>query len=210
MENKKSKFNAILLAVLIFAIGIPVFASYIVPIGGVSTLSIQSGAVTQAKLAPRATSYPSPSPSVSQSPGVPPGGYAISPAGTVSTSTFPIAIPSNSVTITTTGRPIVVGLMCDSGSSECSIEASNPNYNIGGANFPIVGSGDLFLLRGSTTISRQAFVGAAPPSSFFYIDLEPSGTYTYTDEIAVGSSWGSSTGSITASASNIKIYAYEQ
>lgn len=175
---------------LVVVIGYQAQGSYIIPPNSVYPNAIQSGAVTQSKLAPRATSSPSPSPSVGA------GGYVITTASSVSTSSAEIEI-ATPVVITTTGRPIVVGLMCDSGGTECSITSTSTSL------------GDIAFYRGTcefsaSRISRQQFVTAASPSSFFYIDLEPAGTYTYCATLQFNFGSGS------VSATSVKLYAYEQ
>lgn len=191
-QNKPTNIWTLIVGFILITIGVPVFASYIVPPNGVSTLTIQTGAVTQAKLAPRPTVWPSPFPSVWPSPsGIPTGGIAISLPGSLSSTTGGV-IPNNTITLVTTGRPIVVGLMC-LGSTECGIFANSGSI------------GDLEILRGATVATRQTFQNFMPASSFFFIDVEPAGTYTYSASIIVSIS----SGSPSFGADNTVMFAYE-
>lgn len=111
------------------------------------------------------------------------------------------------VTITTTGRPVFVGIIPDGGSSTGVIRANN----IGGA---ATGGGAYYKIdRGGTTVlfSELTIVGASatlirtivPCSSLYTIDVVGAGTYTYQVKIAAIAS-----GSVAA-IQNAKLIAYE-
>jgi hypothetical protein len=140
---------------------------------------IENGTVTQAKLSTRGTGSSTATA----------GQYALSASGSVTTGSS-AAIPNNSITITTTGRPIIVGAICGGSTSECGILCGSTTV------------GDFEILRGGTIISRQLFSNDMPASAFYYIDPQPAGTYTYTDAVAI--SIGSSVG-----ATLVSLYAYE-
>jgi len=77
-------------------------------------------------------------------------------------------IGNQTVTITTTGRPVWVGLQADGGSTAASI---------GGASTTTA----IRFQRDSTAISVQyAVSGQVPASAFWHIDTPAAGTYTYT------------------------------
>ena len=196
MKNQTTNIWTLIVGFILITISVPVLASYIVPPNGVTTATIVAGAVTQSKMAPRpGPSFPSPYPSVSPSPSVvPTGGIAISLPGSI-TGAFSGAIPNNSVTIVTTGRPVVVGLMCEAGAAGCWVYGSGTTN--GYVNF-------IRTTAGTPVTITQEFFGYQfiPPSSFSYIDFVPAGTYTYTDFIAV------SIGTYV-NAVNTAIYAYE-
>lgn len=143
---------------------------------------IPNGNVSQAKLASRATGTT-----------VGAGGFAISGSSGVfsSTSSTPVAITNLSVTITTTGRPIYVGLQPVNTTS---------TVNLAGISTGAAGSSAgvmFYIFNGSTQIAYAQValqvVGGSnigstvPPSSLSIIDLQPAGTYTYSIKGAAGS-----------------------
>lgn len=87
-----------------------------------------------------------------------------------------------SVTITTTGRPVWVGLVSDGSGNTSQIVTVNTSTSA-------AGTGELKLIRGSTEIGRYGFrVGGTtqsqweiyvPASSVHTIDVVSAGTYTY-------------------------------
>jgi hypothetical protein len=127
-------------------------------------------------------------------------------SGVASTgSTTPVNITNLSVTITTTGRPVMVGLIPDTSGNESSI----------GANLGSGASADGLInySRGATVIAQiQLLVGFAgssqvstirvPPPGFI-LDVVGAGTYTYTIQAYVPSP-GS-----TALVTNCVLVAYE-
>jgi hypothetical protein len=94
-------------------------------------------------------------------------------------------ITNLSVSITTTGRPVFIGLMSDGTGSPSYIESQ---WSTGTTLNP---DGSIRLIRGSTTIADNTFssyvaVGATgevriliPSSSVWLIDVPAAGTYTY-------------------------------
>lgn len=159
----------------------------------IGTTNLVDGSVTQPKLAPRATGST-----------VPIGGYATSPSsGSFSTtSTSPTLIPGLSVTITTTGRPVVVGLIHDAssistpGTVAVSSGSTAALGNISLFNTGILVSLSLFGLGTTGTFQISS-------SSFSAIDPAPAGTYTYTAQIS------SQNTSATTSIFNSILFAYE-
>lgn len=104
------------------------------------------------------------------------GGVATSASsGFFSTaSTTPVAVTNLSVTITTTGRPVYVGLISD---------PTNP----GGIQFSTAGgagSAEFLINRGATIITQAGLSNgsgiAIPVSALNYLDIVSAGTYTYT------------------------------
>jgi hypothetical protein len=99
---------------------------------------------------------------------------------TVSTNTY-AAVTNLTVTITTTGRPVVVAIIGDGTNSPNLIEVNNAS--VAGDN-----TGWIKILRGSTNIFEthigtanvQVNYGSYLPASVFYIDSISAGTYTYT------------------------------
>jgi hypothetical protein len=149
------------LLTLIFSIN--VFASYIIPDGAVTTAKIASGAVTPAKKAALGQQISASSGSFSSS------------------STSVIDVTNLSVTITTTGRPVFIGLIQDGGGSSAYLLTKRDSEAT---------AATLFILRGATTISDQQLKVdnnlsggysylQIPSSSLFTIDTPTSGTYTY-------------------------------
>lgn len=122
------------------------------------------------------------------------------------TTTTEEAITNLSVTITTTGRPVI--LFCIGAS------ASNSFFSLQ----PTGGSGQmtalLFVRRDSTNIANisvsieQSSTGVTfkyPPSTVYHVDAVAAGTYTYTIRVATASSLSSQ----TFNAEQIKLVAYE-
>jgi hypothetical protein len=121
--------------------------------GGVGSTQIANGAVTQAKRASLNLQTSSSS-----------GTFNI----TNSSSTYS-TVTNLSVTITTTGRPVFVGLMSDGTNTTATTEAC------------LVTDGGFYrFARGSSSLGGF-FVGSnsVPCTSFFVIDSPSAGTYTY-------------------------------
>lgn len=131
----------------------------------VATANIQSKAITQALLALRATGTT-----------VAAGGVAISGSSTTfsTASPSPVDVTGLSVTITTTGRPVMLLLQSD---------GTNSN---GGSSISVTGN-EAFLafVRGSTILALNDFQPApgpiveVPPSCCQFVDVVAAGTYTY-------------------------------
>ncbi len=150
----------------------------------IATSNIQSQAITQGLLAPRATGST-----------VAAGGFATSASiayTTPSGGTY-YTVPNATVTITTTGRPVFIGFMQD---------PSNPTQQavVQISNTANVGTGLLSFYNGSTqlttyqlTLSTSASneLLSVPSSTFSYIDTPAAGTYTYTVQIKATAGSGS-------------------
>lgn len=132
--------------------------------GAVTTPKIADGAVTAAKLA--ALNY-----QLSSSCSI----YSLT--GTTSITD----VTNLSVSITTTGRPVFVGLISDGSVNYSYVQYSDTQISI---------APELYFYRGATNISLQVFtqrVGSSavantmsiPVSSVSYIDIPSAGTYTY-------------------------------
>jgi len=133
------------------------------------------------------------------------GQQVSSSSGSFSMSSGTYADVTNlSITITTTGRPVMLFLI-DDNSSVGNVQATSSNENVGMK---------LKFLRDSTKISEQAFqdqFGAAgstniaiPPGSFKAFDTPSAGTYTY--KVQVATTLGSSP---TANVNNCKLVGFE-
>lgn len=132
----------------------------------------------------------------------------INKSGTVAsfttTSTSLTDVTGLSVSITTTGRPVYVGLVPANTSTVCSIGATNAS----GTNVEAV----LTILRGSTTIYYTYIAQSATyasnsqlrntPGVVWFIDEPAAGTYTYKVQTAVQSG-------TTATFDQVKLIAYE-
>ena len=118
----------------------------------VETAKIKDGAVTQAKRVALGQQ-------ISESCALA-GGFA---------SGSPGAISNLSVSLTTTGRPVMVQLVAD----------GSANYS----RFYVEGSGVAYIYRDSTLIAETLLTSSSmsiPPSSFGVLDAPGAGTYTYT------------------------------
>ncbi len=153
----------------------------------VTTAKILDANITQAKMAARATGTT-----------VAAGGVALSAScGTyTNVSTGYLDVTNLTVTITTTGRPVFIGLISD-GSGQESTGLSAPNAS----NFAY-----FKILRGASVVGNYAFgFGAAfyssPGAEIKTIDFPAAGTYTYKLQARV-------TGS-TLGVNYMKMIAYE-
>lgn len=166
----------------------------------VATYSVPNKSITQAKMAPR----PGPSPTVTA------GGFAqSSSSSSFSTSSGTAADVTNlSVTITTTGRPVFVGVIPDGNTSNrCMATCSKASA---GSNVC-----DFFIVKTSTNIgvfSLQLSVGATPAGTIYSnqpcgaihtIDTPAAGTYTYKVQAKSGDN------STTAGLTYATLIAYE-
>lgn len=135
---------------------------------------------------------------VSQTVGV--GGVAVSPdcGQTINTSVAPVA--NLSVTITTTGRPVFIGLIDTWASvgTNFSTITSSQNANI-----------RIQFFQGSTQLTNTALLNTAgqstnfPASAVSHIDFPAAGTYTYTIQA------GPTNGGNSLEFSHISMVAYE-
>lgn len=155
------------LPIQVSAAGILTFAQ--LPTGGIADL-----AVTQAKLAARATGST-----------VAAGGVATSSSsGTfTTTSTSAVDVTNLSVTITTTGRPVRIQLIS-------SAEAATSVVGVTNGSGSSAAEGRFLLYRDAVLISRDGLriqIGSGgtsptiqvPPANFSCVDIVSAGTYTY-------------------------------
>lgn len=149
--------------------------------GGVTTTNILDGNVTSAKIAPGGVTQDRLASRATGST-VAAGGFATSSSsGAYSTSSTSFTAVTNlSVTITTTGRPVFVGLISDGSGNFSEI------YESGGS----LPNTSMRFLRSGTEISRQHLIYTSsanqvylPPSSISHYDAPAAGTYTYTFEV---------------------------
>lgn len=163
------------IASLTVVAGNPVWGSYIIPSGSITTVKIASQAVTQPKLAPRAEVTPSPSTTPAAS-----GSIAVSPScGTFSTSSASFVIVTNlEIGLTTTGRPVEIELMSDSSSGYLLASSSTTCA--------------FEILSGSTAISVQLIGSqAVPASSIRAIDYPAAGNQIYSVKVEQATGSGS-------------------
>lgn len=163
----------------------------------VTTIKITDANVTTAKLADGAVT-PAKTAALGQQISSSSGGFS-------TTSTSFVNVTSLSVTITTTGRPVFVGIIADSNGSAAKLGASDTSAEEASALFRI--------LRGATEIGRhQLLINASTdadviinvPASFYTIDLgATAGAHTYVIQAAANSSGD------TASVTNARLIAYE-
>lgn len=164
---------------------------------GTGALSINTGGVTQAKLAARSTGTT-----------VTAGGVAISTScGAAAITTSYADITNLTVTITTTGRPVQLMLISDSDNSTVPNGILSARH--GTSNSAEV---DFKFLRGATYLAEYAVmsqvVGAtqlflyAPMSAFQFLDFPVAGTYTYKIQ-------GKRVSGDLATVYNTKLVAYE-
>ena len=179
---------------LIFALVFLTFhfanAAYVVPNNSVSTAKIQDNAVTKPKLA-----------ALGMVSGTQTTGYSNSTSSVTD-------VPGLSVSLTTTGRPVFIGLTTKDNNQGAIIAETLSTNSVLTA---------IFLLRDASSFARQNFGitatattgnlrNYAPCSSIFTLDFPASGTHTYSVQ-ATGNSTGGSTGTIYLQ--NCSIYAYE-
>lgn len=161
----------------------------------VTTAKIADLNVTQAKLQARPTGS-----------SVAAGGFANNATISFSTSstTF-VDVTNATVTIVTTGRPVVIGLIAADGTTDASLTITNSTTANMNASFRIVRdatniSRSLMTIEKSiTTVSRLQI----PPTSIYCVDLVSAGTYVYKLQTAVN------TGTTTVDILSSKFFAYE-
>lgn len=164
---------------------------------GVGTAQVADSAITTAKIADAAVTRPKLA-ALGQQISSSSGAFATS-----STSSVPVT--NLSVTITTTGRLVYVGLIAD-GSGNLS-QVGTLDGSSAGATIT------LQFVRGATAIAQyrlstfaggaSSTLGAIPPSAFQTFDAPAAGTYTYSVNAFVGAS--STGGDVT----RVKLIAYE-
>lgn len=117
------------------------------------------------------------------------------------TSTSLVDVTNLSVTITTTGRPVVLEL-----NSEAGFVGQVGSFSSGG----FTSAGKLHFLRGAVNLGSYGFkVGVAdtegqfPPGAFRYVDTPTAGTYTYKVQAAA------TTSSTTINVTRCHLVAYE-
>ena len=159
---------------------------------GVTTAKINTGAVTQAKRAALGQQVSSSS-----------GAYT-------STSTSFTAVTNLSATLTTTGRPVWVGLVSDGGGSNSYLYASNNGAGGGGAataNFQIKQDSTVIAnTKISTTVGANVSGVEVPSGSIWHIYVPSAGTYTFTLE---GKAVNPTFGAVTFGVYQAKLVAYE-
>lgn len=183
---KKLLSSLILSASLIFTFCLPVYASYIVPNGSITTVKIANDAVTTAKIPDQAVAPAKLSNRASANP-APLGGFAITSSFSFSTSSGPyVGVSGTGLTLTTKGNPVVVGIIPDGANAGSITSTANSN---------------LRFLRNSSPVG-EAQMGAikTPPAAFTIIDFPAAGTQVYGLE-------ASTAGNVVLT--NCKFFAYE-
>lgn len=156
-------------------------------------LSIKTGGVTQDKLAPRPTGTT-----------VGAGGVGISAgSGSVVNGSTSYATAGIPVTITTTGRPVFVGIIAD-GDSESFLELNASSAVSQDASIAFVR--DLVVVNSQRILSYSGNTSTSwPASSFSMIDPIGAGTYTYN----LSSKINISGGGRSLTLQSIKLIVYE-
>jgi hypothetical protein len=160
--------------------------------GTVNSNQIASNAITVDKLAPRAVGT-----------NVAAGGVAMSASSGLASGSTGADVTNLIVTITSTGRPVFVGLIPDgSTTNDSMIECDRPNQET---------DATLAITRDSNVISRHQMELVAagtpssqldlPPGAFFTIDVPAAGAHTYRFRVLVA------TASMTVR--YVKLVAYE-
>lgn len=170
-----------------------------VPASGITVTQLAANAVTQEKVAIRSTGTT-----------VGTGGFAVSASSGIfsNATTTPQGVTNLSVTITTLGNPVVVGLAPDGSSNVAS-------FTLRAASTTTLMRGTVTILRGNVPISNQNFeiqnsnaaqVLSIPPAAFNMLpDIVAAGTYNYTVNISLASISGPG----TVLAEWCTLYAYE-
>jgi hypothetical protein len=160
--------------------------------GGIQTSNLADGAVSFPKLAARQVGT-----------NVAVGGVAISPLVSTSASTG-TAVPGLTVTLITTGRPVMVALSGGSTNSRSYINIGCPVlYQL---------AAEVLFLRNGSQVSDQVYdvygignpAGYVPPSIFQFIDFPPVGTNTYSIQISNGGFTG-----CAVNLNNVQLVAFE-
>lgn len=183
LSNMK-KFNLMLLILLFSTTGL---ASYIIPNGSVTNAKLGNLAVTAAKIAASTITVDKMAPMASGTT-VASNGFAISNNSSTFTSSASsyTDVTNLSVTITTTGRPVFVGMIGVGG----ILEVINGGGTFATATYRILrdGATDIAHYQMKTSVTGASAVTLdLPPSSVWSIDLVPAGTYTYKIQVIVAS-----------------------
>jgi hypothetical protein len=118
-------------------------------------------------------------------------------------STTPVLITNQTVTLTTTGNPIFIGLLQDGTGGPTGYVAASGSSS-GSATFYIKNGGSILVSVGLAIGTSGSFSSVyVPPGSINTIDFSGAGTYTYTLEVSVPLS------SYTAQVSYCRLVAYE-
>jgi len=159
--------------------------------GSITTTSLATNSVTLTNLAPRVVGT-----------NVPLGGFAISSSsGNYITSSLG-DVPNLTVTITTSGRPVFIGLISDGNLNSSYVlstrAAGETDVATGFTRDANVISSQYQRLDASSSTSDDLFL---PPSSNHHIDIAPPGVHTYTFRILAGNS--------SFQVVNVRLVAYE-
>jgi hypothetical protein len=167
--------------------------------GAVTTAKINDLAVTTGKLADNAVTRAK----------LAAVGHQISDSsGTASTSSTSYGDVTNlSVTITTTGRPVVLALIPDGSASEAYLGSVHASAAMAECLYRILEDASdiaVFSFRGD--VSAMTVVLAVPPGSVYLVHPTSAGTYTYKIQAKVGPT---ATGTPACRTYNVKLVAYE-
>ena len=163
-----NKFISEFLKIVLIAglVSSPVWASYIIPSGSVTTVKLGANAVTLAKMATRTIGTPAPT-------GTPlsAGGFAVSASSSTfsTTNTAMTQVTNLSVGLTTTGRPVEVELLSDGATAGYLGTAANDTCI-----FEILSGSTVIALVGLGPVALEI-----PPSSLRAIDYPAAGNQTY-------------------------------
>lgn len=164
----KNLVSNLALAVSIgLAFCLPVYASYVIPNGAVTTAKLASGAVSQVKKEIRSSGTTASA-----------GGVAISASSGVFVNAGTSYVSALAVTLDTLGGPVRVYLIPD-GSNQAYL--GNPAF---GAQ-----TGFFRILRDGSPVSEAQYKYSAtgailmPPSQIETLDIPPAGTHTYTLQV---------------------------
>lgn len=128
---------------------------------------------------------------------------SLSSGGFTSTSGSPADVTNLSVSLTTTGRPVMVFLQGDGAGATTSMGLTSSNFGASFNIYLIRGASQLDFISVSNTITGStAVTWTVPPSSYRFVDFPAAGTYTYKIQTSVGTS-------DTVSFTNVKLIAYE-
>jgi hypothetical protein len=121
-----------------------------------STVRVKEGGITRPKLASL--------------------GQQISSSCGAYSSTSNADITNLSVSLTTTGRPVFIGLISDGSGNDSTVGSVSSNSGIQ-------------FKRGATSLARNILISGtyAPSSSFWTVDVVSAGTYTYTAAAVISS-----------------------
>lgn len=173
---------------------------------GVSTAKLATGSVTQAKLAARTVTTNGTDPGA--------GGVVMSAScGAITISSSLADVSGLSVTLTTTGRPIMVAIVPDGSSNPCNI------YSQAGAGTGTISCDQRVTInRGATVVgylSMSSIVDAATTRiisnnpCIHAIDNQAAGTYTYKVQALGDLSWSGSSGTESNTLNYVKLVAFE-